>query len=834
VAEGLTQVEAEQINQYLTAEKDREEPAAAQDADEQSSPQDFIPAPDGGLDYGEITPEMGKAMRRQAGKIRLQHGVQNSNGTGWGLVHIEANHGKQISGLGFGSVQDFVAHVASSIQQVWQVPGNSQLLLTLKDGRKDVMYIQLEIAKEGDFYRVNSAFPVRQEDYESLKGMKKIWDGSEPTSAVTGQRPAFATAASASPESESSQGSSNARGQDASVPPAPATPQPITRADVTAAQQQAAAIITERIDAMKAGDVNKIAKRFLPTMGVKPTVSKERNKAAMTDFTKVNLMAAADEVGVRLPADVRRALDAEMQGRVADVGQDDGVNPRVPRENRAQAKPIEQGEQKEPWQMTAMEFGQQERGNPHWNQSYAGKDDGAYLADVQATHARLVQEAIDAGKLITEPAAKQTPQDGSKSYSDGQQLGADDLLAYFDRVIAGSQKGEKIVNPRFQIGAVDAGTAQEIANYIDGYDGQQRNLRVSGRTLKHIHESRPAIAREILGQLPGMFSKPDEVLPDPKHKNKRALLVKERQTEEGQSKPKSYVATVEVEIEIEVKDGFIDIVTIMTAPERSLKEARELKKNWPEGQQRTEQAVNSPHPLTAEAANPAADSPDARPVGVSVPPTVPAPQPDTPKLTTAEAKSLMAWEDLGQKDGVKTHALTFYESQADKDVKRGRMIVAKVSKEVDSGNWTVEGTGEKLAVLGMAKKKAEQVGMEKAVADGFVEQGAEAPKSTEKPAAPATTSASIEDAGEKIGGARKDRWKERGLNLDDLDAMTEAEGAELATKANVWKPDYEALSKASEPVTAAMVKTIYDQLAAKPKKNTPEGRRQYVQMMRIV
>jgi hypothetical protein len=120
VAEGLTQVEAEQINQYLTAEQARAEPADAQDADVQPSPQDFIPAPDGGLDYGEITPEMGKAMRRQAGKIRLQHGVQNSNGTGWGLVHIEANHGKQISGLGFGSVQDFVAHVASSIQQVWQ------------------------------------------------------------------------------------------------------------------------------------------------------------------------------------------------------------------------------------------------------------------------------------------------------------------------------------------------------------------------------------------------------------------------------------------------------------------------------------------------------------------------------------------------------------------------------------------------------------------------------------------------------------------------------------------------------------------------------------------
>lgn len=92
----------------------------------------------------------------------------------------------------------------------------------------------------------------------------------------------------------------------------------------------------------------------------------------------------------------------------------------------------------------------------------------------------------------------------------------------------------------------------------------------------------------------------------------------------------------------------------------------------------------------------------------------------------------------------------------------------------------------------------------------------------------------IEDAGEKIGGARKDRWKDRGLNLDDLDSMSESEGAELAIKANVWKPDYEALAEAAEPVTAAMVKTVYDQLAAKPKDNTPEGRRLYVQMMQIV
>lgn len=101
---------------------------------------------------------------------------------------------------------------------------------------------------------------------------------------------------------------------DASAPVA----QPVTRADVEAAQQQAAAIIGARIDAMSAGDVNKIAKQFLPTMGMKPTMSKANNKAAMTD-AKINLMAAAAEVGAVLPAEVTRALQADMEGHVVDA-----------------------------------------------------------------------------------------------------------------------------------------------------------------------------------------------------------------------------------------------------------------------------------------------------------------------------------------------------------------------------------------------------------------------------------------------------------------------------------------------------------------------------------
>ncbi len=93
----------------------------------------------------------------------------------------------------------------------------------------------------------------------------------------------------------------------------------------------------------------------------------------------------------------------------------------------------------------------------------------------------------------------------------------------------------------------------------------------------------------------------------------------------------------------------------------------------------------------------------------------------------------------------------------------------------------------------------------------------------------------IEDAGQKIGGARKDRWKDRGLDLSDLDGMSESEGAELATKANVWKPDYAAMvERGTRPHTAAFIKVVYDSLAAKPKVNTPEGRRLYVTAMHQV
>ncbi len=52
----------------------------------------------------------------------------------------------------------------------------------------------------------------------------------------------------------------------------------------------------------------------------------------------------------------------------------------------------------------------------------------------------------------------------------------------------------------------------------------------------------------------------------------------------------------------------------------------------------------------------------------------------------------------------------------------------------------------------------------------------------------------INDFGEKIGGARKDVWKERGLMVEDLDGMTQGEKEKYVKKDCVWpKEDMKAL-----------------------------------------
>jgi hypothetical protein len=137
--------------------------------------------------------------------------VQNADRTGHGLVHIEANHGKQIRNAGFKSAQDFVSHVASGFNEILQAAKGRQLLVAVTDGRRDVMFVQLEPAEDGDFYRVNTAFPASRDYLEKQegKGAKVLWGGSEPRPVAAGQQPLYA----GSPETRTGQDAPIAQGQ---------------------------------------------------------------------------------------------------------------------------------------------------------------------------------------------------------------------------------------------------------------------------------------------------------------------------------------------------------------------------------------------------------------------------------------------------------------------------------------------------------------------------------------------------------------------------------------------------------------------------------------------
>jgi hypothetical protein len=95
----------------------------------------------------------------------------------------------------------------------------------------------------------------------------------------------------------------------------------------------------------------------------------------------------------------------------------------------------------------------------------------------------------------------------------------------------------------------------------------------------------------------------------------------------------------------------------------------------------------------------------------------------------------------------------------------------------------------------------------------------------------ATVSSEIkphEDAGQKIGGARKD-FHRRGMHVEEIEALSEFERRSLVIKKNVWPTlDYAAMREAGvAPQAAVGIKYLKDSLALEPKRNSgalnPDG-----------
>lgn len=74
----------------------------------------------------------------------------------------------------------------------------------------------------------------------------------------------------------------------------------------------------------------------------------------------------------------------------------------------------------------------------------------------------------------------------------------------------------------------------------------------------------------------------------------------------------------------------------------------------------------------------------------------------------------------------------------------------------------------------------------------------------------------IEDFGEKIGGAKKDLWKTRGMIIDDLADINDLEIIKMVCKDNIWpKPDWKNYISGISPEVLYFIRLVREKLPSK-------------------
>ena len=168
-----TEVSPERAEVRMRAKRSVPEVSYSDEMDSNGSR--FIYASNGSVDFGEIKAETGLP----AGGIRLSEGFQNKETrTGYGLLHLEANHGEEIRSAGFSSVRDFVEFVAKGYQTIKlgsTRPGGGQtFLIELSDNHSHTLFIECaEDTESGKPYWIVNSGGVFREGYSDKKAV--VW-----------------------------------------------------------------------------------------------------------------------------------------------------------------------------------------------------------------------------------------------------------------------------------------------------------------------------------------------------------------------------------------------------------------------------------------------------------------------------------------------------------------------------------------------------------------------------------------------------------------------------------------------------------------------------------
>ncbi|MFP3041202.1 hypothetical protein LQZ19_05205 [Treponema primitia] len=137
---------------------------------------EFVLTREGSKDFGEISPEIAQAIRRQAGKIRLRIGKQEGERENYGERHIERpDRLQQLRDNGYQNARDLVQDVTKTYDAIYG--GKGSRLILYKKGIKDAMiYVELTRLEEGDFYDVKTGLITRK---DFMGNKKPLWNTSQ-------------------------------------------------------------------------------------------------------------------------------------------------------------------------------------------------------------------------------------------------------------------------------------------------------------------------------------------------------------------------------------------------------------------------------------------------------------------------------------------------------------------------------------------------------------------------------------------------------------------------------------------------------------------------------
>ena len=134
---------------------------------------EYVLTINGSRDFGEIPPEIAASIKRQAGKIRLRIGKQDSERDNYGEKHIERpDRFQQLRDNGYKNARDLVWDVAQNYNAIYSGK-NSRLVLYKKGGNDTMLYVELTPSAEGDFYDVKTGLVTRK---DFMKKKKPLWE----------------------------------------------------------------------------------------------------------------------------------------------------------------------------------------------------------------------------------------------------------------------------------------------------------------------------------------------------------------------------------------------------------------------------------------------------------------------------------------------------------------------------------------------------------------------------------------------------------------------------------------------------------------------------------